>query len=181
MRNLTKVVWFELKKHTFSFNTTFFFIFLQSLKMTRVDFRQGVTFLSTFLLVLLIIQIWEYLDEQIYISVPLKNSFYEHSRKLILVCTNYNNFLYACFIFFYVQFFWICDRLAEKVMEHKAQCYILYFPNQCIVCLIPCIIRHANTNDDVMCHVKWNRIFLVVSSILQFIQSYWWSVVKNVR
>lgn len=147
--------------------------------MARVDFRHGVTFLSFFLLLLFIIQIWEYLDEQIYISVPLKHSFYENSWKLILVYTNYNNFLYACFIFFYVQFFWICDRLAEKVMEHKAQCYRLYFPNQCIVCLIPCIIRHTNTNDDVMYYLQWNRIFLVVSSILQFIQSYWWSVVKK--
>lgn len=149
--------------------------------MTRIDFRHGVTFLSFFLLVISIVHILGYLDEQTYISVPLDNSFYEPSTELILVYTNYDTLLYVFFISLFFLFVLMCKPLDEQVIIYQLKCYCPYFPYQQVVCLIPFILRYANTNDDIpnMYQVYWNRFFPVISAILQFIQSYWWSVVEN--
>lgn len=149
--------------------------------MTRIDFRDGVIFLSLFLLVIFIVHILGYLDEQTYISVPVDNSFHEPSTELVIVYTNYNLFLYVFFIFLVFILFLLCKPLDKQLMINQLKCYCPYFLYHQVVCLIPYILRYDNTYNDTiyMSQVYWNRFFLVLSLFRQFIQSYWWYAVDK--
>lgn len=153
-------------------------ISLQSLKMARIDFWHGVTFLSIFLLVLFFIHIFGYLDAQTYDSLLLDSCLTELSR----VYTNYL-ILWIEFCMLLSFLFVICKSLDRQIMRFQPHCYRPYFPYHSTICLIPFILRQLyttdNAADDVMYVVEWNRFFLVISSILQFIGSYWLVVIKE--
>lgn len=146
--------------------------------MARIDFWHGVTILSIFLLVLFFIHIFGYLDEQTYDSLPLDSFLTEPS----LVYMNYLIILIAfCKLLSFL--FVICKSLDRQIMRFQPHCYRPYFPYHSTICLIPFILRQLyttdNAADDVMYVVEWNRFFLVISSILQFIRSYWLVVIKE--
>lgn len=152
--------------------------------MTRIDFWHGVTILSFFLLVLFIIQIFGYLDKQTYYPRPF-DSLYELSTELSLVYMNYQNLLIAFCILLSLLLVLICKPLDEHIMWFHPHCYRPYFPYHSTICLVPFILRQLyttnNASDDIMYLVEWNGFFLVISSILQFIRSYWLFVVKKCK
>lgn len=78
----------------------YYHFFLQSSKMKRMDFVNGVTSTTFVLLLPIFLQVYGFLDVQEYRSITNENSYYENSTELILGYTHYIILLFAIYTFF---------------------------------------------------------------------------------
>lgn len=132
------------------------------------------------------LHIYGYLDQQTYVLDDHKNSFYEKSTGAILVYSHYKYVLFAIYvILFTICFSLILSSFMKRIARYQIQCYRLYFPYHCTVCVIPFVLRYTNItaiiSDDIMDEIDWERLFLILSSIFRFIFSFFLFIVQKYR
>lgn len=120
---------------------------LQLSKMKRIDFLYGVVSITIFLFLPIFFQVYGFLDVQKYRSVTSDNSFYENSSEPILAYTYYRTLLFYIFTFLIVLLVGLIyvSSKEKDLTRFQIQCYRPYFPYHCMVCLIPFVLRYANT------------------------------------
>lgn len=146
----------------------------------------GVITLTAFLLMPIFLHIYGYLDQQIYVSNIHENSFYENSTEASLVYLHYKFVLFAIYaILFTICYILILSSFMKQIARYQIQCYRLYFPYHCTVCVIPFVLRYtnitANISDDIMAEMDWERLFLIICSIFRFILSFFLFIVQKFR
>lgn len=163
----------------------YYHFFLQSSKMKRMDFVNGVTSTTFVLLLPIFLQVYGFLDVQEYRSITNENSYYENSTELILGYTHYIILLFAIYTFLIVLVVGlVCVSCKRKALTRfQIECYRPYFLYHCMVCFIPCVLRYANLtghiSDDIMAQVAWKQFFLVKYSIFRFICSFLLSIIQR--
>lgn len=146
----------------------------------------GVIILTAILLLPIVLHIYGYLDQQTHVSDNHKNSFYENSTEAIHVYSHYKYVLFAIYvILFTLCFILISSSFMKRIARYQIQCYRLYFPYHCTVCVIPFVLRYTNitatTPDNIMAAVDWERLFLIISSIFRFILFFFLFFVQKYR
>lgn len=132
------------------------------------------------------LHIYGYLDQQTYVLDDHKNSFYEKSTGAILVYSHYKYVLFAIYVILLtICFSLILSSFMKRIARYQIQCYRLYFPYHCTVCVIPFVLRYTNItaiiSDDIMDEIDWERLFLILSSIFRFIFSFFLFIVQKYR
>lgn len=156
------------------------------MKMKRIDFMYGVITLTAFLLLPIFLKIYGYLDQPTYVSDIHKNSFYENSMETILVYSHYKYFVFAIYgILLIMCLSLILSSFMNRIARYQIQCYRLYFPYHCTVCVIPFVLRYTNItstiSDDIMVEMDWESLFLIISFIFRFILSFFLFIVQKYR
>lgn len=146
----------------------------------------GVITLTAFLLLPIYLKIYGYLDQPTFISDIHKNSFYENSMEAILVYSHYKYFVFAIYgILLIMCLSLILSSFMNRIARYQIQCYRLYFPYHCTVCVIPFVLRYTNItstiSDDIMAEMDWERLFLIISFIFRFILSFFLFIVQKYR
>lgn len=142
--------------------------------MKRTDFTSGLITLTAFLLLPVFLDIYGYLDQKTYVTDIQQNAFYENSTEAVLIYSYYKYLLIAIYVILVtICLSLILSSFMKRVARYRIQCYRLYFPYHCMVCVIPFVLRYANitaiTPDDIMAAMDLKRLFLIISSIFRFI------------
>lgn len=126
------------------------------MKMKRIDFMYGVITLTAFLLLPIYLKIYGYLDQPTFISDIHKNSFYENSMEAFLVYSHYKYFVFAIYgILLIMCLSLIMSSFMNRIARYQIQCYRLYFPYHCTVCVIPFVLRYKLPPYLTILWLKW--------------------------
>lgn len=79
----------------------------------------------------------------------------------------------------------ILSSFMNRIARYQIQCYRLYFPYHCTVCVIPFVLRYTNItatiSDDIMAEMDWERLFRIISFIFRFILSFFLFIIQKYR